>query len=125
MRDGRREIGHLIEQTLARCDGAAQHGIDEPSHAGFSGLDRFIDRRMVGNAENEDLAKPDAQDIARFGVGLPIAEFADPVVEKTAVAQHAEEDRLQEPAVGLAQLATLRMAFDKRLGVIMALCPCP
>jgi hypothetical protein len=47
------------------------------------------------------------------------------VVEKTAVAQHAEEDRLQEPAVGLAQFAALRMAFDKRLGVIMALCPCP
>jgi hypothetical protein len=36
---------------------------------------------MVGNAENEDLAKPDAQDIARFGVGLPIAEFADPMVK--------------------------------------------
>ena len=115
----------MIEQTLARCDGAAQHGIDEPSHAGFSGLHGFVDRCMVGDAEDENLAKPDAQDIARFGVGLPIAEFADPVVEKTAVAQHAEEDRLQEPAVGLAQLAALGMAFDKRLGVIMALCPCP
>jgi hypothetical protein len=49
---------------------------------------------MVGNAEYEDLAQPDAQDIARFGVGLAIAEFADPVIEKTAVAQHAEEDCL-------------------------------
>ena len=36
MSDGRWEVGHLIEQTLARCDGTAQHGIDEPSHAGFS-----------------------------------------------------------------------------------------
>jgi hypothetical protein len=48
------------------------------------------------------LEKPDAQDIARFGVGLAIAEFADPVIEQTAVAQHAEEDRLQETAVGWA-----------------------
>ena len=81
MCDGRWEVGHLIEQTLPRFDGAAQHGIDEPSHAGFSALHGFIDRRMVGNAEDEDLAKPNAQDIAGFGVGLAIAEFADPVVE--------------------------------------------
>lgn len=125
MGDGRWEIRHLIEQTLARCDGAAQHGIDEPSHAGFSGLDRFIDRCMVGNAEDENLAETHAQDIARFGVGLAIAEFADPMVEQAAVAQHAEEDRLQEPAVSGAQLAPLRMTLDQSLGVIMALRPCP
>jgi hypothetical protein len=71
------------------------------------------------------LAKSHAQDIARFGVGLAIAEFADPVVEKTAVAQHAEEDRLQKPAVGWAQLAPLGMTLDQSLGVIMALRPCP
>jgi hypothetical protein len=46
------------------------------------------------------------------------------VVEQTAVAQHAEEDRLQKPAVGRAQLAALRVAFDKRLGVVMPLRPC-
>jgi hypothetical protein len=70
------------------------------------------------------LAQPDAQDIACFGVGLAIAEFADPVVEKTAVAQHAEEDRLQEPAVGWAQLAALGMTLDQGFGVVMALGPC-
>ena len=86
MRDGRREVGHLIEQTLPRFDGAAQHGIDEPSHAGFAALHGFIDRRMVWNAEDEDLAKPDAQDIAGFGVGLALAEIADPMIEQAAVA---------------------------------------
>ena len=78
---------------------------------------------MVGNAKDEDLAKSNAQDIARFGVGLAISKLADPVVEQAAVAQHAEEDRLQEPAVARTQLAALRMAFDKRLGVIMPLRP--
>ena len=73
VRDRRCEIGHLIEQSLARCDGSAQHGIDEPSHAGFSRLDGFVDRCMVGNAEYENLAKSNAQDIASFGVGLAIA----------------------------------------------------
>jgi hypothetical protein len=70
------------------------------------------------------LAKSHAQDIARFGVGLAIAEFADPVVEKTAVAQHAEEDRLQKPAVGRAQLAALGVTLDQGFGVVMALGPC-
>jgi hypothetical protein len=80
---------------------------------------------MVGNAEDEDLAKPDAQDIARFGVGLAISKLADPVVEKTAVTQHAEEDRLQKTAVGWAQLAALGMTLDQGFGVVMALGPCP
>jgi hypothetical protein len=45
------------------------------------------------------------------------------VIEQTAVAQHAEEDRLQEPAVGWAQLAALRVALDQGFGVIMPLRP--
>jgi hypothetical protein len=47
------------------------------------------------------------------------------MVEQAAMTKHAEEDRLQEPAVGWAQLAALGMTLDQSLGVIMALRPCP
>jgi hypothetical protein len=53
-----------------------------------------------------------------------IAEIADPMIEQAAVTKHSEEDRLQEPAVGRAQLAALRVTLDQGFGVVMALGPC-
>ncbi len=79
-RDRRRQIGHLIHQPLAREHRPAQHGVDESPHAGLAGLHRFIDRRMIGQPEDQDLAQAHAQHIAGLGVEFAFAEFRDPVV---------------------------------------------
>ena len=121
--DGQREIGDFIEQAFAGNDGAAQHGIHQAAHAGFSGLHRFIDGGMFGDAEDQELAQPDTQDVARFRVHFSIAEFADPVIEQAAVAQHAEKNRLEQSAVGGGKHAAVGVAVHQRLGVIVAFRP--
>ena len=99
-RDGGRQVGDFFEQSLSRCDGTAEHGIDESTDAGFSGLDGFIDGGVVGQAEDEYLAESDAQHVAGFGIDFAVAEFADPVIEQAAVSEHAEKDGLEQAAVG-------------------------
>ena len=89
------KVGNLVEQRLAGDGGAAEHGVDQAADAGFSGFDGFIDGGVVGEIEDEQLAQPDAQDVAGFRIHLTIAEFTDPVVEQAAVAQHSEENRLE------------------------------
>ena len=78
---------------------------------------------MFRDAEDQQLAKSDAQDVARFGIEFPLAEAADPVVEQAAVAQHTEQDGLQQAAVRLAEHAAVGVAVDQRFRVVVALGP--
>jgi hypothetical protein len=121
--DGQGKLGDIVEQALARHDGPPQHGIDQAAHAGFSGFHGFVDRRMFGNAEDQELAKSDPQHVACFRIHLAVAQFADPVVQQPPVAQHAEKDCLQQAAVGGGKHAAVGMAVDQGFGVIVAFRP--
>jgi hypothetical protein len=123
MGDRLRQVGNLVEQAFARERGASQHRVDQTADAGFPRLHRLVDCRVIGQAEDQQLAQPDPQDIPRFRIHLAVAQLADPVVEQSPVAQHTEENRLQEPAVGGRKLATLGMALDERVGIVMPFGP--
>ena len=80
---------------------------------------------MVGQAEDKELAKTDAQDVAGLVVQLALAQLGDPMVEQAEVAQHAEHDGVEKAAIGGGQAIARGMAFDQPVGVNVALRPGP
>ena len=123
MEDGRWKFLEFVDQALAGGDCFAQDSVDERADRGFSGLYGFVDRSVVRDVEDEDLAETDAEDIAGFGVEFALAEFCDPVIDEAAVAEDAKENSLQQSAVGGGEHASLGVAVDEAFGVIVAFGP--
>ena len=97
--DGGIEIAKVLGKSFAGCDGAAEDGIDESADGGPGAVHRFVDGGVIGDAEDEKLADADAKDIAGFVIEFSFAEEIDPMVEETAVAEDAEEDRIEQSPV--------------------------
>ena len=108
---------------LAGGDRLAEDGVDEGADGGFARFDGFVDGGVVGDVEDEDLAEADAEDVAGFGIKFALPEFPYPMVEEAAVAEDAEEDGLQQPAVRCGKHAPLGVALDEAFCIIMTFRP--
>jgi len=118
--------GHVVEflhQLFAGGDRLAEAGVDEGTDGGFARLDGLVDGGVIRDVEDEELAEADAEDIAGFGIEFPLPEFGYPMVEDAAVAEDAEEDRLEKAAVGRGKHPSLGMALDEAFGIVMAFRP--
>ena len=123
MAEGGGEFLEVLGEAFAGRDGAAQDGIDEAADGSPGAFHRFIDRGVIGDAEDEQLADADAEDVAGFVIEFAFAEEADPVIEQAAVSEDGEEDGIEEGAVGGGEVVPIGVAFDERFGVVVALGP--
>lgn len=98
VRDGWGQLGKIEERFFGRCC-FAHDRIDQAPDRRFAEVDGFKHRGVVGKLQDEQLAEPDAQDVARLVVEFPFSQLTDPMVEQPAVAEDAENDGIQESSI--------------------------
>ena len=79
------KLAHFSQEARPRCCCFAEDGINEAADRLAGAVHCLIDRSVVRNVENEELTKPDAQNIPDLGVEFALSESSDPVIEKASV----------------------------------------